>query len=81
MIIMESELEDFRNEISRRGLDSLDFEIEEFEKPMQGVDVQPIKGQVTVKRVSTGIQKTYKAGQMSHWVADFVDDLRKGVFG
>jgi len=81
MIVMESELEDFRNEILRRGMDPLDFEIEEFEKPMQGVDVQPINGQVTVKRISTGIQKTYKAGQMSHWVVDFADDFRKGVFG
>lgn len=80
MIVDKSEKEDFHNAILAKGLDPSDFELLEWEKPMHGVDVQPIVGQVKVLRKSTGINKTYRAGHGSHWAADFVDDLKRGVF-
>ena len=80
MIVLESELEDFNNAILSKGLSPSGFELEHLKKPMQGGNIQPIIGQVTVRRKSTDIQRTYKAGHMSHWVADFVDDFKRGIF-
>ena len=80
MIALEAELEDFKNAILSKGLNPSDFELEQLEKPMQGGDIQPIVRQVTVSRKSKGIKRTYKAGHMSHWVADFVIDLNNGIF-
>jgi hypothetical protein len=80
VIIDKSELEDFNNSILSRGLALSDFELTEQEEPMHGVDVQPIIGQVNVKRKSTGVHMTYRAGHCSHWAADFVQDLNRGVF-
>jgi hypothetical protein len=80
MIIDKSEKEDFNNAILSSGLDPTDFELTEREEPMHGTGVQPIIGQVKVRRKSTGAHKIYRAGHMSHWAADFVDDLKHGVF-
>ena len=80
MIVDKSEIEDFQNAILSKGLDPSDFELTEWEEPMHGVGVQPIKGQVNVKRKSTGVHKTYRSGHLSHWAADFVEDLKQGVF-
>ena len=80
MKVLELELEDFNNAILLRGLDPSDFELGQLEEPMQGCEVQPLMGWVIVRRKTTGIQKTYKAGDWAHWSVDFVDDLRKGVF-
>jgi hypothetical protein len=80
MIINNSEMEDFNNAILSKGFDPSDFEVIELENPMRGVDVQPITGQIKVIRKFNGVNKTYKAGHMSHWTADFVDDLKGGLF-
>jgi hypothetical protein len=45
MIVLESELENFKNAILSKGLDPSDFELEQMEAPMQGGDVQLIVGQ------------------------------------
>ena len=79
MIVDKSEIEDFNNEILAKGLDPSDFELTEWEEPI-GVVVQPNIGQVRVKRKSTGVHKTYRAGDRSHWVVDFEEDLKMGVF-
>ena len=80
MIVDKSELEDFNNVILSKGLDPSDFELTMREEPMHSLGVQPIIGQVNVERKSTGAYKKYRAGHYSHWVADFMEDLKLGVF-
>ncbi len=48
--------------------------------PPIGTDVQPITGQVTIRRKSTGAEKIYAAGHGSSWPAEFEQDLRQGFF-
>jgi len=79
-MIGESEIEDFKNSILSRRLDQSDFELTKHEEPMRGVGVQPIKGNVTIKRKSSGKHKTYKAGHLSSWPAEFDQDLKRGIF-
>lgn len=80
MIIDKTEIEDFNNLILSKGLDKSDFELLEHEEPIHGMGVQPIIGQVLVKRKANGVHRTYRAGHKSHWVADFAEDLKKAVF-
>ena len=80
MIIDDSEKEDFISAIRGRDLDPSDFELSEEEDPMKGRGVQPVTGRVIIKRISTGIEKTYKAGHFSSWPAEFEQDLKRGIF-
>jgi hypothetical protein len=80
MIVNGSEIEDFHNTILSRGFELSDFEFTEKEDPMHGLGVQPITGHVTVRRKSNNVSRTYRAGHWSHWVADFDEDLKRGVF-
>ncbi|MFA4903661.1 MAG: hypothetical protein WC600_13070 [Desulfobaccales bacterium] len=80
MIVDKSEIEDFNNAISSNGLEPFDFELTEREEPVNGLGVQPIIGEVRVRRKSSNVYRTYRAGHGSHWAADFVDDLTNGIF-
>ena len=52
-MVSDSEREDFTQAINRNGLDVDDFELTEQRDPPIGTDVQPITGQVTIRRKST----------------------------
>ncbi len=72
--------EDSIQAIERHGLDVDDFELTEQMDPRRGTDIQPITGQVTIRRKSTGVEKTYASGHGSSWPTEFDDDLSQGVF-
>ena len=80
MLTDESELEDFTTAVVEAGHNRSDFEIDAHEDPMQGMEVQPLTGTVTVTRKLNGRQKAYRAGHGSAWVADFSADLARGFF-
>jgi len=76
----KSELEDFDTECRACGLDPKEFELSEhdyIEIPRDSF-MFTFNAKLTVTRKN--ISKTYLTGNATHWVADFSDDLRKGVF-
>jgi hypothetical protein len=79
-MITNSEKEDVMNEIKSKGLDVSDFELIDQEDLMQGTDIQPITGLVTIKRKSTGTSRSYASGDRSTWPTQFADDLKRGLF-
>lgn len=68
--------------ILKKGLNISNFECTyQWEPPPPQEDVFPLKGHVTVKRISTGKHKTYKTGHgLPSWVLDFEQDLNRGFF-
>lgn len=80
-VLSDSEVEDFYSSIKQLGFKDNDFEMSQTPAPLSGGGIQPIVGTVTVKRKSTGANKTYQAGHGSSWPASFHDELKKGVFG
>lgn len=77
----ELEKEHFDTVLSKKGLKSSDFELTYQREPIQGLEIHAVKGNVTVKRKSTGKYKTYKTGHGStSWTIDFEQDLNRGVF-
>ncbi len=78
-IVDASERKDFEQAITARRLRVDDFELTERRYPATGT-ADPIKGEVTIRRKSTGKKKTYKAGHFSKWPAEFTDDLNRGAF-
>jgi hypothetical protein len=77
MLIDTTEIEDFEEIIKDAGLNLADFELREqkihLPKPAQEADA----GMVIVRRRRTGAERSYN---YLHWVVDFADDLRDGVF-
>lgn len=78
-MIGNSEREDFRNTIEAAGLSPDAFELTEKEDPGP-ISPHWLQGTVTIRRTSTGIEKTYKAGIGSTWSAQFEEDLKGGYF-
>lgn len=78
----QSERDDFDAALGRFGYPANDFKITVTDDtkydPSGGV--VPINEIVTVKRISTNKEKSYYSGQFSHWMVDFENDLRSGVF-
>ena len=76
-------LQDFRvemiDEIWRAGLDPDDFEFEE-EAPDVRLRFTSISN-ITVRRVSTDIARTYKAGRFRPFPVTFAMDLDRRAFG
>jgi hypothetical protein len=73
-------MQDFEAAINRAGFDPSDFNpvvVEDERSP----EPQPVTGTVTVTRESSGVAKTYRAGHVSIWVAEFDQDLKAGLFG
>ncbi len=78
--IDKSELEDFDTECRAHGIDPQEFQIQEhdiIETPLNNI-IFSRNAKVTVSRKNTN--RTYSSGNATHWVADFADDLRKGIF-
>lgn len=80
-MIGESEMQDFNKAIADAGFDIEDFNPVAVEDRPQTTEPHAITGTVTVHRISTGASKTYRAGMLSTWVADFEIDLNAGFFG
>lgn len=76
-----SEREDFEQAIRAKGFELDDFELIEKRDPPGGGEIHAITGTVTIKRKSSGIERSYRAGHRSAWPAEFRDDLNNGVFG
>lgn len=78
--IDNSELEDFETECRSYGFDPKEFTLTEHDithTPESSV-IFTINGKVTITR--NGKSRTYNTGNATHWVVDFSDDLRAGVF-
>ncbi len=79
-MIGKGEIEDFEDTIKSLGRKKEEFELSESQDPIPTAGVHPLTGIVTIKNKITGSTKTYRCGHGSHWVVDFEDDLKKGVF-
>ncbi len=78
--IDKSELEDFNTECRAYGIDPKEFELNEhdvIETPPNSI-IFSYNAKVTATRKN--ISRTYSTGNATHWVADFSDDLRTGIF-
>lgn len=79
-MVSDSPRENFIEAIKHNKMDVDDFELKEQSDPRRGTDIHQITGQVTIRRKSTGVEKTYASGHGSSWPAEFDDDLSQGVF-
>jgi len=70
-VISEQQREDYRKTVKQHGFLEADFELEESEA------TRPV---VAITRYRSSVCKIYLAGQGSNWLAEFADDLAKGVF-
>lgn len=80
-VLSDDEVEDFYSSIKQLGFKGDDFGLSSTSAPIYGSSLHTVAGTVTVKRKSTGHEKTYTAGHDSSWPALFHDDLAKGFFG
>jgi len=76
----DSELEDFDTECRAYGLDPKEFQMKEdniVETP-KNTPTFSTNAKLTITR--KGVSRIYNTGNATHWVADFAEDLRKGIF-
>lgn len=69
-VITSAQREDYRNTVKQHGFLEADFELEESEA------TRPV---VAITRNRRSVCKIYPAGQGSNWLAEFADDLAKGL--
>lgn len=80
-LIDESELADFEKELSKSGLQKCDFCLLEEDTTQTTPDsLYPISGNVILIHKKSAKIKKYHAGNNSHWVADFHQDLESNFF-
>ena len=79
-LVHESELEDFEKELRKFGFEKSDFCLLEDDKTNWQEGVVELRGAVVVVHKKTCKVKEYKAGNDSHWVADFHHDLENAFF-
>ncbi len=80
-LITDSEMDDFDAAILRVGFRVADFHVVDLEDEPTAKEQYPNTGTVTVTRISTGHAITYRAGNGSAWVADFLADFYAGEYG
>ena len=80
-LITDSEMDDFDAAILQAGFDVDDFRVVDLEDEPTSKEQHPITGTVTVHRVSTNYAITYRAGNGSTWVVDFLIDFYAGEYG
>ena len=82
MPVLSSELSDFRHLVQRLGHEETDFVIvAESEDPVPaGAVTYPEHGTVTIRCVKTQVERAYRTGMGTHWVADFEQDFRENKF-
>ena len=80
-VICESELQDFKAELQKFSMDKSDFcLLEEDTTVVSSNSSYSITGNVILIHKKTAKVKTYKAGNNSHWIADFHRDLENKFF-
>ncbi len=80
-LIDESELEDFEEELANSGLQKCDFCLLEEDTTQHSQNTTyPISGNVILIHKKSAKIKKYKAGNNSHWIADFHHDLKNNFF-
>lgn len=78
--ILDSELEDFETECRIAKINPHEFNFREYsivETPLNN-GLFTTNAKLTIARQN--LERTYNTGNGTHWIADFTDDLRKGVF-
>ena len=80
-LIHDSEMDDFDAAILQAGFHVDDFRIVDLEDEPTAKEQHPNTGTVTVHRVSTDYAITYRAGNGSTWVVDFLADFYAGEYG
>jgi len=75
--IHPSEIEDFENEIRRRGRAPDEFELTADDPELTTTQIQHVRGTVSVRNKKTGITRTYR---YQRWVPDFIRDIDVSVF-
>lgn len=78
-LIHETELEDFKKELSKFGLQKCDFCLLEEENAAANTAQLPSGNILIIHKKSAKI-RTYPAGNNFHWVADFHRDLQSNFF-
>lgn len=79
-LLNDSERQDFAAVVLQFGYSLSDFELTECEDKPLTYPLYVITGTVTVRRRSTGVARTYRAGNATAWLADFEADLRGRIF-
>ncbi len=79
-MIEKDEIEDFEDALKSLDLKKEEFELSLSQDPIPTASVYPLTGIVTIKNKITGATKQYRCGHGSHWVVNFEDDLKRGVF-
>ena len=77
----QDEQDDFSAACKKYGRAVDEFEIRDEDQYPVGGAVGPIKREVTVALRGKDAVQLYDGGHGSHWIVDFEDDLRAGVFG
>ena len=75
------ELEDFRYEVARAGLNVRDFAIKESVNKPAAIDIYALSGDVELVHTPTGKRLKLPAGMGSSWPADVAAKIRGGFFG
>lgn len=79
-VIHDCERTDFETIVRQNDYPLEDFELVEIPKVPDSGDIIPIAGEVVIRRISSNISKTYRAGHSFAWVAAFAADLKEGRF-
>jgi len=81
-IIVGTEMEDFQNILREHAYTNHNFQLSSRvdDRPSSSGELAPLTGHVTVKYLETGVERTYKAGHGTAWVAEFEKDLRGKAF-
>ncbi len=80
-LLSQTERHDFFATVVSAGFSKEDFTVDEFECSPVTQHIYPIRGKVTVKRISSSVSREYLAGHATTWLADFEVELRGCVFG
>lgn len=80
-IACKSELDDFEKELKKFGLEKSDFcLLEEDSAKSSSNSVYPMAGNIILVHKGSAKIRKYKAGNDSHWIADFHHDLENKFF-
>lgn len=76
----QDEQDDFAAVCKRHGRTVAEFEVRDEDQYPAGGAVGAIRREVTVALRGKDTVKLYDGGHVSHWIVDFENDLKAGVF-
>lgn len=76
--ILDSELDDFETKCRIAKINPQEFQLHEHDIVETPLNNGLFIAKLTITKQN--VKKTYVTGKDTHWVADFADDLEKGVF-